>query len=62
VKDKCKICGGPLYIGPSGHESDVGTTEVKLIQSFYCPSATCKMFKKLIRVEKEAPKPPVFEE
>lgn len=59
---KCKSCEGELYIGPSGFESNVDTEEVKLIQSFYCPSSTCAMFKKLVRVEREAPKPPVFEE
>jgi hypothetical protein len=59
---KCKACEGDMYIGPSGFESAEGTTEVKLIQSFYCPGAKCTMFKKLIRVEKEAPKPPTIVE
>ena len=59
---KCKSCEGELYIGPSGFESAKGTEEVKLIQSFYCASATCVMFKKLIRQGTEAPKPPVIAE
>ena len=59
---KCKACEGELYIGASGFESEEGTTDVKLVQSFYCSSAECILFKKLIRVEQEAPKPPVIEE
>jgi len=59
---KCKSCEGDMYIGPSGFESAEGTNEVKLIQTFYCPTATCVMFKKLIRQESEAPKPPITEE
>ena len=59
---KCKSCEGDLYIGPSGFVSEEGTTEVKLVQSLYCPSSKCSMFKKLIRKESEAPKPPIFDE
>ncbi len=58
---KCKSCGSDLYVGPSGLESAKDTTDVKLIQSLYCPSANCTMFKKLIRKESDAPKPPVIE-
>jgi hypothetical protein len=45
MEDKCKACGGPLFIGPTTFKSDVGTNVVKAVQTQYCPCATCTMFK-----------------
>jgi len=59
---KCKSCESDMFIGPSGFTTEIGTEDVKLIQSVYCPSIKCSMYKKLIRTEHDAPKPPVFEE
>jgi len=47
MEDKCKACGGPLYLKNPTYESPLDTTEVKSIQEQYCPNANCIMFDKL---------------
>ena len=56
MEDKCKSCGGPLYIKGTTFKVDKVTSLIVAVQSQYCPCATCSLFD-VIACRKETPVP-----